>query len=364
MVSSVAAKALDLAAEVHDEALLEPVFAANVGIDVDVHEGAGRLEAVAAGPDLGEAAADGEGQVAGARDLSDEGRGHAAEPGPEPERVALGKHAFPLDRGGDGGLEALGEGDEVGRGSSGAQAEVEERAARGGQELGGPCHVVGVGPGGRGRLVGPGVEAGLVAEQVVVDGDLDEDGAGGRRPGEPAGAADGGVDLGPVRRPELGLADGPDDGGLVHVVELERPAGVAADAAPEDEQGDAVEVGLGDAGEGVGEAGARHDVHAAQAAGRPGDPVGHERCALLVGHQDGPHAVRPAERVVELQVVGAGDAERERHALILQRADDDLGAAHLSALSVFGRAQGLLLSGRAGRGRRGGRARPRGRPAP
>ncbi len=78
------------------------------------------------------------------------------------------------------------------------------------------------------------------------------------------------------------------------------------------------------------EPGAGDEVGTAEQSGRAGDGVGHERRALLVGHQDGPNAVRAAERVVELDVVGAGDAEGEGDALVLQGTYHDLGTAHLS----------------------------------
>ncbi len=331
-------------------------------IDVHVDEWAGRLEPVAPRPDLGEAATDGQGEVAGGGELARERRRGAAETGPEPEGVALGEDALPLYRRRHRGLEPLGQGDQLGAGAGGAQAEVEQRALALRQKRPHALDRLG-GRLGRGRCRRrPGFDRRLVPEQVVVGRDLDEHGSRRGGTGELAGPAHGRVDLRAVGRTQLRLGDGPDHPRLIDIVELIRFPGVGADPAAEHQQRDPIEKSLGDPRGGVGKPGAGHQVGAAQRPRRSGDGVGHERGGLLIRDQDRAHAGRAAQRVVKLDVVRAGDAEGEGNALVLEGAHYDLSSGQLR--HVEPRDVGKPGINRAALLRPAGYVEPPGRPEP
>ncbi len=320
-------------------------------------EGPRRLEPVAARADLREAAADRQSQIAARGDTTDEGGRRRAEAGPEPERVGLGKDALPLNCGGDRPLDPLRQGDQVEAGTGGAQPEIDERPLAVSQQVEGPLqrrrlgfHVC--------RRLGRPLQLRLVPEDVVVDRDLHEDRASGRRARDPAGAAHGRVDLRPLLGPQLRLRHRGDHRTLVDVVQLVGHAAVAADPARQHQHRDPVQVGLGDAGERVREPSPGHQVGAAQRLRRAGDGVGHEGSALLVGDQDGANACGAVESVVQLDVVGARDAKGEGDMLVLERANHDLTARQLAHRGC------LTLSGPELTQPPGGYPPPPGRPGP
>ncbi len=215
-------------------------------VHVHMQQRARRLQPVAARAHLGEAAADRQREVAGASELADEGRRGTPEARPEPEGVALGEDALPLDGRGHRGLEPLRQGHQVRAGAGGAQPEIQQRPLRLRQQR--PDSVELTRPRTRRRFGRwrPGRECKLVAEEVVVRRDLDEHGAGGGGAGDLAGPAQGGVDLRAVGRTQLCLGDGTDHRRLIDIVKLIRLPGVGADPAAEDEEGDQVHIGLGD----------------------------------------------------------------------------------------------------------------------
>jgi len=297
-----------------------------------VHERPGRRQPVAARAHLAEATADRERRIAGLRQLARErGRG-CAEPGPQRQRIALGEDALALEGGRDGRRETLGQLGQLRPGAGRAQAQVEQRPACARQDGDRPLERLRVDGRGRHALGGERrLQLGrrrVGAEEVVLRRDLHEHGP--RPPAARQGArpTDGAIHLRTGRRPQLRLRHGRDQRRLVDVVELVGPTRVPADPAPEHQQRHAVEVRLGDTRERVRQSGARHDVDAAQASGCAPDRVGHERGRLLVRDQHGPYAARVRQRVVQLDVVRAGNAEREGDFLVLEGTHDDLAARH------------------------------------
>ena len=311
----------------------------DLAVDVDVDQVLGRLQSIAPGRHLAEAAADGEQAVAALHHAAHEARRGGAEARPQPQRVALRDHALAVDGGGDGGAEALGERDHQRGGVAGAVADVERRAPRRTEQ---PRRLVELLRGRRGRLGGGGLvfeRRHVLAQDQVVGRHLEGHRAGAAGARQVEGLAHQGVDLARARDLELGLGHRAQHGELVDVVELEGVTGVVADAGDQHHQGHGVHVGLGHAREGVAHARPRHHVDQPDARRRARDAVGHERGRLLVGDQDRLDLIRALEGVVELDVVGAGDAEGKTHAFGLQRLDHDLGAAppHAARSSAMSR---------------------------
>ena len=163
----------------------------------------------------------------------------------------------------------------------------------------------------------------------MIHRNLDEDRAGWRSASDAAGSTNRDVEVRSVFRLQLGLGHVTGHPGLIDIVELESLVAIGPDTAGQHQHRYPIEEGFGDPRQGMGEPGAGHEIDAAQGAGRPGDPVGHEGSALLVGHQDGANELRAGERIVELDIMSARYPKRERNALVLEGADDDVAACHL-----------------------------------
>ena len=125
---------------------------------------------------------------------------------------------------------------------------------------------------------------------------------------------------------EAVLDDRHEDAEHVHLLE-----GVGAQRAARHLSGDGhdrhrVEMRVGDAGEQVGGPGSRRGHADADPAGGAGVAVGGQGRALLVAHQDVPQA-RAEQRVVDRHDGAAGVAEDDVDALVLERFDEQAGAA-------------------------------------
>ena len=143
------------------------------------------------------------------------------------------------------------------------------------------------------------------------------------------------------------LDDGHGDAHDVGLLEGVRADDAARDLARDDDHGHGVHVGGGDAGDGVGGAGARrHEDHADLARGAR-VAVGHVRGALLVAGEDVMDLLGVVERVVDLDGLAAGVAEDGVHALGLEAGDDGLRPGHGLALvlGVAARAERAPLDG-------------------
>jgi len=122
----------------------------------------------------------------------------------------------------------------------------------------------------------------------------------------------------------LGARAGDADG--VGLLEGVRADQVGGDLAGDDHQGDGVQQGVDDAGDGVGGPGAGgHQAHA-RLAGGAGVALGRMGRALFVAHQDVMQARLVEQGVVDRQDRAARIAEDGVYALIHQGAHDDLGA--------------------------------------
>ena len=95
-------------------------------------------------------------------------------------------------------------------------------------------------------------------------------------PRHPAAMANRSVDFVPPGGAERPFHDRRGDRHLVDVVQLVCVLALEPDAAGEHEHGDVIEVRLGDTGEGVGEAGSRHDVYTSHPARGSPVAIGHE----------------------------------------------------------------------------------------
>ena len=93
--------------------------------------------------------------------------------------------------------------------------------------------------------------------------------------------------------------------------------------------GDRVEVGVGDAGDQVGGAGAAGGGADADLAGGAGVAVGGVRRALLVAHQHVAQLLGVVEGVVERDGDAAREAEDDLAALVLEGGHEGLRAFHL-----------------------------------
>ena len=167
-----------------------------------------------------------------------------------------------------------------------------------------------------------------MAEEVVLCRDLNDYRACGSAPRNLTGAADRLVDFRSSPRLKLRFCGRPRDRKLVHAVELEGSARIAANPTSQNEHGDAIEEGFGNTRECVRQARAGDHVHHGKLAGRPRNTIGHEGSALFVRDQDGAHFRGTGQRVVKLDIVCARNAEGKGDAFIFQRAYDHVAASH------------------------------------
>ena len=298
-------------------------------------QGAGWLKTVAPGAHLGEATPDGQRDVTALGHASGERRCRIAEPGPEEERVALGEDPLALDRRRHRSLQPLRQLHERLRGTGRPEAHVEKGSARSLERLQGAQD--GVPFKRRTVLVSSlrGLLLDRVLRQVVVRRHLHHHRPRDARPRDPAATAHRPIDFVAAAGTKRFLHDRRGDRHLVDVVQLVGAVALEPDAASEHEHGDVVEIGFGDPRKGVGEAGSGHHVDARHPARGSPVPIRHEGGRLLVRHQHRADFFRNRQRVVELDVVRAGDAEGVSDALVLECAHDSLrpGQPHRIASS-------------------------------
>src|SRR5208282_4976871 len=223
-------------------------------IYIDVDKLAGWLHAIASRAHLGEAATDRQSKIAGGCDLAHERRRSSTKATPQPQGVGFVENAFTGDGGGNRSIHSLSQSHEVGAGVDGSEPEVKQRAAAGVdpfaslldkfplsrwswrcrlraerlQVIALQISVMQIGV----------MQINVMTEEVVLRGNLDHHRPGRGPARDLASAADGRVDLRSMFRAQLGLGHGPRDGELVHVVELERPSGVAPNPTSEHKHGD------------------------------------------------------------------------------------------------------------------------------
>jgi hypothetical protein len=300
----------------------------HIAVEIDVDEGRRRSKAPAACPDFSKPAADGQHDVALASNGPHKRRGGSAKTVPQPQRVVFRKHALALDRRCDRRTELLCDRDQRVPRVTGAVADIEQRAGRAIQQPGCLCDRVGI----EGSRVLEAAVRGLrrvMGQQVEVRRNFHGDRAWRPAPGQVKGSPDDGIDLVGRRRRQTGLGHGSEQGQLIDVVQLIRPARVGADPAGEDHHGNPVQKRFCHTGQALGDAGARHDIDYAHARRSPRHAIGHEPGALFVGDQHRDHVSRPFKRVVQLNVVSAGNPERESSPRIFQRPHDQLGSPYL-----------------------------------
>ena len=100
---------------------------------------------------------------------------------------------------------------------------------------------------------------------------------------------------------------------------------------------DGIHVGVGDAGDQVGGAGAAGGHADAGPAGGAGVAIGGEGAALLVAGQDHADLLRSRERLVDFHARPAGIGEDRVHAFAFEAGHEDLAAGHGGAdLGTFG----------------------------
>jgi hypothetical protein len=114
------------------------------------------------------------------------------------------------------------------------------------------------------------------------------------------------------------LGNRPQQRMLVDVVQLILAPRVAAYAARNDQQRDAVEERLADTAGRMRDARRGHDDQGAEARATATDRVGHERATTFVRHQDRSDGRRLGEFIVNLRVVHARDAKGESDADALE----------------------------------------------
>src|SRR5690606_7322111 len=102
--------------------------------------------------------------------------------------------------------------------------------------------------------------------------------------------------------------------------------GLAADLAADDHHGDGVQVGGGDAGDGIGHAGTAGHQGDADFLGGTGIGVGRMHGCLFVTHENVLEAILLVDCVVDIEHGAAGIAENVFHAFVRERAHDDICA--------------------------------------
>ncbi len=258
--------------------------------------------------------------------------------GPEPpalehvhgERVAAVHHALAHTVGDDGGLEGFGELGDFLAGRLCTAADEDQRTVGLAEQLGGARGGVGVHrrvfrPGGRQRRdrggAGPDIEGGFQPDRARAAAEHLAEGFG-----DFGGGLGRGVDtVGP-------FGQAAHDGELVG--DLVKLAGAAADQGRGDlaNQGEHRRIdgiGGGERGSGVEEAGAGNDGVGRRAAGGHGGAESHVGCALLVTGVDRADAIlRAMQRVEQVVVLHAGQAEHGIDAVVGERGDGGLAGGH------------------------------------
>ena len=270
------------------------------------------------------------------------------------EGMAVGDRAFTAYGGGDWGLEQLGDGGELRGGFGTTEAGIDADA---GFFVGEAAEDLGV----DGFVEGDGVwrrDALVKIPGHVVEGEGDDDGdrAGLAAAGDPERLVDGARDLGMVADFDHVLDDGAEDCSVVEGVNLaDLGVGGAVDVGDDAHDGDAVEEGLADSGEGVGEAWAGDDAEDADASGDSGGGIGHDAGGGFVGDEEVRDAVG-LEGVPELVILSAWDAEDAGDAFAGEGCGGGLGAGHLAsnadAVGVFTDLDASGLGGSGGGDRR------------
>jgi hypothetical protein len=126
---------------------------------------------------------------------------------------------------------------------------------------------------------------------------------------------------------EVVLDDGPGDADGVALLEGVQADGGRGHLAGDDHHRDAVHVGRGNAGDGIGHAGAGGDQRHADVAGGAGIAVGRMHGSLLVAHQHVLDGVLLVERVVDVEYRTAGVAPDVLDAFGLKGLDEDFRTA-------------------------------------
>ena len=273
-------------------------------------------------------------------------RGHRAVHAHHPQRQGrgLGEGAQAHEGGADGDVVGLGDGaqERAGAGDDGAAADVEHGAMG---------LVDGVGQAGdlRGRRLDGGVvgphrdvlHVGLQGDGLLdVLRDVDEDGAGLAGGGDEEGLGDDARDLVHRAHQVVVLGDAAGDARVVGLLEGVRADESAAHLAGDDDQRHAVHHGGGQAGHGVGGAGAGGDDGAPHAARGAGVTVGHVDAALLMAREH--HAQRrTVELVEEVDGRAARIPEDDLDAVVEEAVDDALCAGAALRRLIRGHASGV-----------------------
>jgi hypothetical protein len=126
---------------------------------------------------------------------------------------------------------------------------------------------------------------------------------------------------------EVVLDDGPGDAHRVAFLEGIQADGMRRHLAGDDHHGDAVHVGRGNAGDGIGHARAGGDQRHADVTRGAGVTIGRMHRRLLMAHQHVLDGVLLVERVVNVQHRATGVAPDVLDAFGLQGLDEDFGTA-------------------------------------
>ncbi len=164
------------------------------------------------------------------------------------------------------------------------------------------------------------VREGLVGRRVVL-GNIDQNRAGTAGAGDVEGLFDHLRDLTGVANHEAVLHDRPRQTDHVGLLEGVVADPVGAHLAGQHHHGNGVHEGGGNAGDGIGRAGAGGHQHHAGLAGGAGIAVRGMRGGLLVAHQNVIDFVLLEQRVIDVQYRAPGIPEDVLHSLVLQSAD-------------------------------------------
>ena len=320
-----------------DRRVSDEVFADFGGVDVDVDDAGGGVEVLeAAHRAVVEAHADADhdvGFVGG--HVGVEVSVHAEEA--EGERVVVGE-AGDAEQGGEhGDVGAAGELEQFGAGAGlhDAVAGDDDRLFGAVDHVGGDGDLVVAGhihnrvaaQADIGRVAVP---LGFLDEDVL--GDVDEHGALASGGGDVEGLFDGLGDFAGAHQEVVVLGDGEGDAGDVGFLEAVASDQVAGDVAGDDDDGDGVHVGGGDAGDEVGGAGAGGSEANAGAPGDAGVAVGGVGGGLLVADEDVLDVGVVAELVVERKDNAAGVAEEDVDAFGPEAFHEDFSAGESHGL--------------------------------
>ncbi|KAG0770979.1 hypothetical protein G6F22_016901 [Rhizopus arrhizus] len=114
----------------------------------------------------------------------------------------------------------------------------------------------------------------------------------------------------------------------------------------DDDHGDGIHIGGGDAGDGIGHARAAGHEADADLLRRARIGIGGVHGSLLVTNQDMLKFVLLEDSFVDVKNCAAGIAENEFHALIGQAAHDDIGAIHFHVVFPFSTGPATLTAAR------------------